>query len=410
MTIASHNAYATTEKSALRDGRIGELSLEEVRAGVVAGLRLRQLEIEEAIFAHVLDGVSDPVGAGDEEYIAGLRATITAVVEYGLAGIDIGEERSEPIPLAAIMQAQHAVRLGVGLETVLCRYIVGFELMVKLVTHDAEDISSEKGVLAAVISLQASLLERLVSSVTCAYLSEAECAGSSAELRRAELVQRLLDGATVDASSLGYDFGAWHTGVIATGANAQRALQVLAADRGQRLLAVQQGDDVVWAWLGGHRRPAFRDIECVLSSVEWPVEVSLAVGEPGRGVNGWRQTHWQAREALRALRRPQRLSRYANVAILALVLQNELAARSLREIYLAPLGARRGQGGVARRTLRVYFKAGCNAASAAKELGVTPKTVRRRMQEIEQRLGRPLPTCNAELEVALRLEDLDDNT
>ena len=33
-----------------------------------------------------------------------------------------------------------------------------------------------------------------------------------------------------------------------------------------------------------------------------------------------------------------------------------------------------------------------------------------RREEIEQRLGCPLPTCHAELEVALRLEDLDDNT
>ncbi len=409
MTTASHSAYATAGKSALRDRRIGELSLEEVRAGVVAGLRLRQLEIEEAIFAHVFDGVSDPVGAGDEEYMAGLRATITAVVEYGLAGIDIGE-RSEPVPLAAIMQAQHAVRLGVSLETVLCRYIAGYKLLVELVTQEAEDISSERGVLAAVLGLQASLLERLVSSIACVYLSEVECVGPSPELRRTELVQRLLDGATVDASYLGYDFDAWHIGMISTGAGAQRALQVLAADYGLQLLAVEHGDDVVWAWLGGRRKPTVRDIECVLSSVDWPVEVSLAVGEPAREIDGWRQTHWQAQEALRALRRSQRLSQYANVAILALVLQNDLAARSLREIYLVPLGARRGQGGVARRTLRAYFKAGGNAASAAKELGVAPKTVRRRVQEIEQRLGRPLPTCHAEMEVALRLEDLDDNT
>jgi PucR C-terminal helix-turn-helix domain/GGDEF-like domain len=389
-----------------RNRRNGKLSLEEARASVVAGLRPRRLEIEDAIFANVLDGVPDSVGVGDTEYMVGLRATITAVVEYGLAGIDLGEERSEPVPPAAIVQAQHAVRLGVSLETVLCRYIAGYKLLVKLVTREAEDISSEKGVLADVLSLQASLLERLVSSITCVYLSEVECVGPSPELRRAELVQRLLDGATVDASYLGYNFDAWHIGMIATGASAQRALQILTADRGQ-LLAVQHSDDVVWAWLGGRRRPATRDIERVLSSVEWPVEVSLAVGEPARGVDGWRQTHWQAQEALRALRKPQRLSHYADVTILALVLQNDLAARSLREIYLGPLGARRGQGMVARRTLRAYFKAGGNAATAAKDLGVTPKTVRRRMQEIEQRLGRPLPTCHAELEVALRLEDLD---
>jgi hypothetical protein len=389
-----------------------ELSPEKVRVGVVAGLRLRRLEIEEAIIADILKSASGSPESRESEYIVGLRATITAVVEYGLAGIDVGDGCLESVPRAAIMQTQRAVRLGVSLETVLCRYIAGYKLLVRLVTREAEGISSEGGVLADVLSLQASLLERLVSSITCVYLREVECiAGSSPELRRADVVQRLLDGVSVDASFLGYDFEeAWHIGMIATGAGAQRAMQVLAANGARRLLAVQHGSDVVWAWLGGRCRPAIEDIECVLSSAGWPEDVSLAIGEPGRGVDGWRQTHRQAQEALRVLRRPQRFSRYADVTILALVLQNDLAARSLREIYLAPLGACRGQGGVARRTLRAYFKAGGNAASAAKELGVAPKTVRRRVQEIEQRLGRLLSTCHAELGVALRLEDLDGNT
>lgn len=305
-----------------RNGSSGGLTLKEVRASVVAGLRSRRPEVEESIFAHVLDGVPDPVGVGDAEYLAGLRATITAVVEYCLAGIDLGVERSVPVPSAAVTQAQHAVRLGVSLETVLCRYIVGYKLLVKLVTREAEDIYSEKGALADVLSLQASLLERLVSSITCVYLGEVECVAPP-ERRHAELVRRLLDGGIVDVPFPGYDFDAWHIGVIATGANAQRALQFLAADQGQRLFAVERDDGVVWAWLGGRRKLVVRKIECVLSSGGWPAEVSLAVGEPARGVDGWRQTHWQAQEALRVLREPQRLSFYAHVAIPALVLQNE---------------------------------------------------------------------------------------
>jgi hypothetical protein len=391
-------------KSLNHNGRSG-LSLEEVRASVVDRLRSRRLEIEEAIFAEVHGGVLDPAGGRDAEYVAGLRATITAVVEYGLAGIGLGPQRPEAIPSAAIVQARHAVRLGVSLETVLCRYIAGYKLLVELLTRETESISSERGALVDVLGLQASLLERLVSSITRAYLGEVS-AEPSLELRRVELVQRLLGGASVDASSLGYDFQAWHTGMIATGPDAQRALQLLAARRGRRLLAVPLDDDVVWGWLGGPRRLAVRDIECVLALAEWPASVSLALGEPARGLEGWRRTHQQAQEALHALRAPQKLSRYADVTILALVLQNDLAARSLREIYLRPLGARHSQGAVKRETLRAYFKAGSNAAIAAKDLGVSAKTVRRHIQEIEQRLGRQLPTCHAELEIALRLEDL----
>ena len=49
-----------------------------------------------------------------------------------------------------------------------------------------------------------------------------------------------------------------------------------------------------------------------------PAGVSSAIGEPGKGLDGWRLTHRQAQAAMRiALRRPQRLTRYADVALLA---------------------------------------------------------------------------------------------
>jgi PucR C-terminal helix-turn-helix domain/GGDEF-like domain len=392
------------------NGSSGGLSLEEVCSGVVAGLRLRRLEIEETIFAHVVGGVRDTVGVKDAGYMAGLRATVSAVVEYGLAGIDMGVEHSGPVPWTAILQAQQAVRLGVGLDTVLCRYIAGHKLLVDLVTREAETISSERGVLAHVVDVQGSLLERLMSSIICEYLSQVEGVASSSERRRGELVQGLLAGTTVDSSFLGYEMEAWHIGVIATGAKAERALQTLAADIGYRLLAVQRGNNVVWGWFGGQRRLAVHDLERILLSVDWSVEVAVAVGELARGIDGWRQTHWQARETLKVLRGRQGFLSYADAMILALVLQNDLAARSLRSIYLAPLGPRHGQGMVARRTLRAYFKADGNAAEAANELGVTAKTVRRRVHEIEQRIGRLLSTCRAELEIALRLEDLEGTT
>jgi hypothetical protein len=254
------------------------------------------------------------------------------------------------------------------------------------------------------------LLERLVSSITCEYVGQLECVVNPSERSRGELVQGLLDGAIVDISLLDYEVEAWHVGVIARGAMAKRALRVLAVDLGCRLLAVERGDDIVWGWFGGQRRLAACDIERVLLSADWSVEVALAVGEPAQGIYGWRQTHWQALETLKVLRARRGFLSYADAMILGLVLQNDLAARSLRNIYLVPLGPCRGQGMVARRTLRAYFKAGGNAVAAGTELGVTSKTIRRRLREIEQRIGRLLVTCSAELEIALRLEDLEDTT
>jgi sugar diacid utilization regulator len=170
---------------------------------------------------------------------------------------------------------------------------------------------------------------------------------------------------------------------------------------------VSRSEETVWAWLGGKRRLDFADIERLLSGKE-SAGVSLAIGGPGHGIEGWRLTHRQAQGAmLVALRRPQPLTRYADVALLATALRDDTLARSLEEIYLSPLG-RDKDGAVSRKTLRAYFAAGRNAATAAAALSVDRHTVERRLHSIETRLGRLLHTCHAELEVALRLEELGD--
>jgi len=83
-----------------------------------------------------------------------------------------------------------------------------------------------------------------------------------------------------------------------------------------------------------------------------------------------------------------------------------MLARSLRETYLAPLDARGDSGPVLRETLRAYFDAGFNAATAAAALQVDRHTVQRRLRKVEEALGRLLHTCHAEIEVALLLEEL----
>jgi len=92
---------------------------------------------------------------------------------------------------------------------------------------------------------------------------------------------------------------------------------------------------------------------------------------------------------------------FAEHALLALVLQNQSLVRSLLDVYMPSLG-----NPVARETLRAYFSAGCNAATAAAKLDIDRHTVERRLRGIETRLGRQLRSCHAELEVVLRLEEL----
>jgi hypothetical protein len=372
-------------------------------------LRARCAELESAIFVRVRDGVPDPVGLNDPEYLWGLRAAVGALVDYGLTGIEQGEDFSEPIPSAAFTQAQRAARIGVSLGTVLLRYTAGYALLEGFVIEEAEsgDLLTQGNVVRHVLSVYASVLERLTSSIAEEYARELERTGRSLEQRHAEHVQRLLAGERVDVDSLGYQLDAWHLGVIATGPEAQGVLRGLAASVNRQLLAVPQGEETVWAWLGGYRRLAVDEHERLLSTAVGTAG-ALAIGDPGKGLDGWRLTHKQAQAALPVARhRRGRPTRYAEHMLAAAALRDETLARSLHEMFLSPLASQRDGGTAMRATLRAYVAAERNASSTGHALKVSRRTVETRLRAVEQLLGRSLRTCLAELEVALLIEELD---
>jgi hypothetical protein len=386
-------------------------SVGDARAEVVRRLRARLPELLEVVFARVRDGAFAGVGEQDAEYLAGLRATVVAVVEYLLEELGRGEGRPGPIPVVAVEQARRAARVGVSLDTVLRRYVVGSALLGEFIMEEADrsDPPGAHGGMRRALRAQAVVLDRLLQAITVEYGEELARAERSPEQRRYERVRSLLDGGTPEGSGLGYELGGWHLGLIAGGAGAAETVRELAESLDRRLLSVEHGQDSVWAWLGGRERFTEQELEWIVAGTGLGGGVVLALGEPNRDLGGWRLTHRQAQAALQvALRRPEPTgaTRYADIALLAFALSDEALAASLIDIYLSPLDAQRGGGVVSRETLRAYLNAGRSASSAAAALGVVRSTVENRLRMVEESLGRPLSACLAELEVALRLEEL----
>jgi hypothetical protein len=401
-----------TDENGLRllDHAEDQLTAEQsARAGLTERLRARRSELEQVIFARFRQSGYDPALGEDAEYVAGARAAVAEAVDYGLTAIEHGEEWLGSIPPAAVAQARRAARNCVSLERVLLRNNAGHALLADFVMQEVEhsDLASQRIALRHVLRTLAAFLDHFTESIAREYQHEVERMAHSPELRRTERVQRLLAGAPANPAELDYEFDAEHLGVIAMGERAGETVRALAAELHRQLLSVSRSEQTVWAWFGGQQGLAIADIERVLSANE-PAGVALAIGAPGSGIDGWRLTHRQAQAAmLVAMRRPQTLTRYGDVALLAAVLGDRELARSLVEIHLSPLGNNR-EGVVSRETLRAYFAAGSNAATAAAALRVDRHTVERRLNAIETRLGRLLRTCHAELEVALRLEELDE--
>jgi hypothetical protein len=232
------------------------------------------------------------------------------------------------------------------------------------------------------------------------------------EMQRGDLVHALLAGANFDAAEtdrLDYEMDAWHLGITATGTKAIQVARSLKAGLDCELLSIFHGESI-WAWLGGAREVQAADLERVLSRSRHP-DVSLALGEPGIGIDGWRLTHHQAREARAvAIHLPQRLTWYADCPLLVAAVRDDTLAKSLRQKYIAPLRSQRDGGMELRETLRAYIDAECSATSATAASRVSRHTVESRVQKAELLMGRAIWTCLSELDVALRLEELADHS
>jgi hypothetical protein len=381
-------------------------TIDQARAAVAARLRGRLPDLEAAVAARVYS-ISEPRETADPEYVQGLRESLSAALEYGIAAIELGEQRAPAAPPALLAQACMAARNRIPLDTVLRRYFAGYFLLTEYVIHEAEDAGLVgDSALLRLLRGQAAVFDHLIATVTEEHRREESKRPSSAAGRRAQRIERLLAGEVLDTTGLGYSFEGHHLGIVARGAGIEAAIAKLRRDLDCRVLSLPRQDETTWAWLGSQHALFSEEVIGMFGSC-LPGRVRLSIGESAQGISGWRLTHHQAGAALPvAVHGRDRLVRYADVALLATILQDELLATSLGEIFLKPLTAERDGGRSARETLRAYFACERNAASTAAALSVSRSAVVKRLSAIERRIGRPVARCGAELEAAVRAAEL----
>lgn len=379
------------------------------RAELCDRLRSRMSEIQESIAAKLTASGFGSSVEGEPDLERGQWESVRACIDLTLLAIELSSKWEEVlVPPAAVVQVRRVARLGLSLQTVLGRYTDGYEVLWDYLLDEIENTEipeSERAALLRSASCQLALVVGKVLPLVAAKHIETTALGNQSRQERAGvIVEALLRCAAVSTEELGYDVDGRHVAIVATGAGAETAVRRLLAIEGRSSLILPRVDGVVWAWLQTDKIPDLvaREIDRNLAE-----GVRLAIGEQASGRAGFRASHRQAQAAMAvAICQRKFVTRYADVLLLVPAVTDRECGDSLISIYLSPLEESPERSPSLKETLCAYFESELNTSATAARLNVDRRTAMTRLREIEERLGFLIHVRHAELEVALRLDEL----
>lgn len=366
----------------------------------------------------IVDVVCDRLREEVPEYFDGIdpvmeelrRASVAANALALADGLRHGRSLANRIPPAAMEEVLSAANEGIPWIAVLQTYQVGHACCWELMSDEIEGWGLSDAVRRELLRVasryQFGYMEKLTRELANIYQEERDRVLRSQERRRTALIRELLAGMPVSEDQLGYRLSVDHIGVVAWGRQPEKAVKELAQALNCACLMTPGAGRSIWAWLGGMMRIDTRAAS-LLGQFTPPDATFLAVGDAACGVDGFAESHRQALLAYRvAVITGRPIVQYDDIAVEALVVQDERLARRFAERALGPLATPDARTATLRETLRAYFSLGQNASAAGALLGVNDRTVAYRLSTIEDRLGYPITRRRDELALALRIHDL----
>jgi hypothetical protein len=247
----------------------------------------------------------------------------------------------------------------------------------------------------------------VISRAQEAYDEARERLFSGRQHNRLAAVRQLLDGVPVEESRLGYPITRRHLAVVASGADSSDIIGDAARALRAPSLVLPVGGTFLWAWLGLRADTAPADIRAAFrrSSYGW-----IALGSPADGRRGFVTSHRQAQAAAslcarRLVAAEGGVVAFDDVSLAAVALDNEPLARVFVEHELGGLLGADLRSRTLRRTLAAYARSGRSVPATATELGVAERTIRYRLQRIEDVLGTRMHRRITQLATALLLQE-----
>ena len=402
------------------DARVGE-QVASVAASLEARIADLATDIRELIQRDIPTLAGDPaltslLDASVEENVVTVvhmlrHGIVTAHVEAPTAALEYARRLAQrDIPAAALIRAY---RVG---QARFLRHCID-ELLYQTPGDHVEGASTQW-----MVEHVSDTLDRLVEQVIAGYESARERWVRNRSAVQIMRVKSLLAGDNVDVkaaeTALGYRLLQRHLGVVLWVEGTAsvdhdplgrlgRVASVLAvaAESQQAPLFVPCDETSAWAWLG--IRPGAvltRDKpQAVITNCE--PTVSIALGEPASGVEGFRRTHQQALRAqsvaLAAGGHHVPVIYFVDVAPVAMMCADIESAREWVRETLGALAIDSERNTRLRETVRVFLQTGGSYTSTADQLFLHRNTAQYRVQKAEELRGRPFREGRLDVELAL---------
>ncbi|MEV6907249.1 helix-turn-helix domain-containing protein [Amycolatopsis sp. NPDC051071] len=247
---------------------------------------------------------------------------------------------------------------------------------------------ADRDLLVDVLDVSAkSLMQYALDSVATLREVGLAAAMGNADAEAIALIQMIASGAPMAEDfaeeRLRYRMARWHVGLVLwvddpgrQGTLDETIAALRSAEAGRSTLVARASTTTRWIWLSGADTPDLHPAEKIVATQD---EVRVAVGRPGRGLDGFRSSHQDALSAQALIVRlgsERRFTAYADVELIDALTKDRAGARRFVLNTLGPLAE---ADSALRQALLTYVQCGFNTTRAAANLYAHRNTIERRV-------------------------------
>jgi DNA-binding PucR family transcriptional regulator len=400
----------------------------DLLGSVAASLRRNAPALSAALIDEIQKNVPE-LGSDapiEDLLVLSVAANVTTVLDILEAGADVSD--LEP-PAAAVEYARRLAQRQVPMSALLRAYRLGQAAFEQRMIQGLAAMTNDPQIIVGA-SLQLSTvlfgyIDRVSEQVVIAYQAERDRWMRNRGAVRSARVASILGEGAVDIADaeqfLGYPLRQLHRGVVVWAddtvapvdrlSRLERTMTKLAEqyqiDRSP--LIVAPDESTIWGWMANPTQPD--EPGKPTKEFERSDGIWIAMGAVAGGLDGFRLTHQQARQAqvvAMATSREQRawITDSEEAGLIALMCADLDAVRAWVGSVLGRLATDDEASARLRETAHSFLSSGGSYTAAAQELILHKNTVQYRIRKAEEIRGKPFADGRLDVEVALLLAQL----